>query len=113
MSCDKSKLKEIMFRAISDETGIAGVPIQIVLRRMKEQIIALNMSCNDKDVDKVIQRALDAWEIDKTLDEVSYEMMRDIGLPERSEFIWHLKILSEEKRDFWRDSKGFSNKKTN
>ena len=105
MSCDKSKLKEIMFRAISDETGIAGVPVQIVVRRMKKQIIALDMSCNDKDVNRTIQRALDAWEIDKTLDEASYEMMRDIGLPERSEFIWHLKILSEEKRAFYKSLK--------
>ena len=101
MNCDESRLREIMLQAITNETGIAGVPIQIVERRMHEQITTLKMSCNGDDIIRVIQTALDEWEIDKTLDEVSYEMMREIGLPERSEFIWHLKALSKEKTEFY------------
>lgn len=102
MSCDESKLKEIMLETIRDEIGIAGVPILIVERRMKKRIKALKMNCDSNEISGVIQNALDTWEVDKTLDEVSYEMMREMGLPEKSEFIWHLKILSKEKIDFYR-----------
>ncbi|TET08850.1 MAG: hypothetical protein E3J86_09820 [Candidatus Thorarchaeota archaeon] len=102
MTCDESKLKEILLEAISDETGIAGVPIQILERRMQEQISELKMNCDANDITRVIQSTLDEWAIDKTLDEVSYEMMREIGLPEKSEFIWHLKALSKEKTEFYK-----------
>ena len=108
MICNESKLRKIMFEVINDETGIAGVPIQIVERRMQDQITELNLRCRINDIKQVIQRALDDWEIDKTLDEVSYKMMRQIGLPERSEFIWHLKVLSEEKKEFYRSLKAES-----
>jgi hypothetical protein len=105
MSCDKSKLKEIMFEVISDETGIAGLPIPIVERRMQNQITELNLQCEINDIRQIIQRSLDEWEIDKTLDEVSYEMMREMGLAEKSEFIWHLKALSKEKAEFYKSLK--------
>jgi hypothetical protein len=105
MTCDQPRLKDILFKAIGDETGIAGVPVQIVTRRMKEQFTSLDMSCDDNDINRVIQRALDAWEIDKTLDEVSDQMMREANQPVGSGFIWHLKVLTKERSEIYKSLK--------
>ena len=102
MSCDERSLKEVLFEALSDETGIAGVPLQIVVERMSAQIATLKMKCNNGDIIHVIQEALDAWEIDKTLDEIPYKMMKELGIPVGSGFVWHLKALSKEKSEFYR-----------
>ena len=37
---------------------------------MKEQAKAINVDCNQNEIHTIIQRSLDAWEIDKTIDEL-------------------------------------------
>lgn len=97
VKCNKVKLKELLFETLSDETGVAGVPIVIVERRMQERIKAQGFQCGLTQIHKIIQRALDDWEIDKTTDELDYSKMRELGVPVQSGFMWHLKILPPEK----------------
>lgn len=82
---------------ISDETGVAGVPIIVVERRMQDSIEVAGLQCGLSQIREIIQRALDDWEIDKTPDELAYSKMRELGMPVRSGFTWHLKILPPEK----------------
>ena len=102
MNCNESKLKEIMLEVIGDETGVAGVPVLVVERRMIEKAIADNIDCDIDDIRAIIQKSLDDWEIDKTIDELDFSRMRDLELPEVSGFTWHLKLLSSEKTDFYK-----------
>ena len=97
MNCNNVKLKELMIESLNDETGIAGVPIVVVESRMQERIMAEGLQCGLSQIRKIIQRALDDWEIDKTTDELDYSKMRELGLPVQSGFTWHLKILPPEK----------------
>jgi hypothetical protein len=105
MACDKNQLKEILLEVLSDETGIAGVPIVVVEQRMREKIMAAGLRCGLSQIRKIIQRALDDWEIDKTTDELDYSKMRELGLPVQSGFTWHLKILSPEKSALYKSLK--------
>jgi hypothetical protein len=101
MGCDEERLRTIMLAAIADETGIAGVPLALVKQRIKEQSQNQGMECDDSLIQSVIDEALNEWVIDKTLDELSYERMRELDIPETSGFIWHLKVLAEQKRNFY------------
>ncbi len=97
MNCNETKLKELLIEAINDETGVAGVPILVVERRMQERIEAAGLQCGLFQIREVIQRALDDWEINKTPDELDHSKMGEFGMPVRSGFTWHLKILPAEK----------------
>jgi hypothetical protein len=96
MSCDFTQLKKIMMEVISDETGVAGVPIVVAERRMQERIEVAGLQCGLSQIRGVIQRALDDWEINKTPDELAYSKMKELGMTVCSGFTWHLKILRPE-----------------
>jgi len=102
MNCDEPKLKEIIIEAIRDETGIAGVPIEVAEKRVLKKSKDVGMDCNLNQIRDLIRKLLDDWEIDKTIDELDFGRMRELGLPEASGFTWHLKVLAPEKIEFYR-----------
>ncbi len=102
MNCDMDRLKKILIESTSDETGIAGVPVEVVERRMQDRIEIAGLRCEISQIRNVIQQALDDWEIDKTIDELAYAKLRELNLPVESGFTWHLKILSPEKTEFYK-----------
>jgi hypothetical protein len=101
MNCDTEKLREIIIEAAKDETGIAGVPIVVAEKRALKKTNAVGMDCNLNQIQDIIQRLLDGWEIDKTIDELNFEELRGLGLPEVEGFTWHLKVLAPEKKEFY------------
>jgi hypothetical protein len=105
MTCDFTQLKKILIETISDETGLAGVPIEVVERRMQDRIKIEKLQCDLSHIRIVIQQALDDWEIDKTIDELTYAKLRELELPVESGFTWHLKKLSPEKTEFYKSLK--------
>jgi hypothetical protein len=101
MESDK-RLWKILIDTIGDETGLAGVPLDVVLRRVKKHAQAADIDVNEAEIQSLIQQGLDEWVIDKTIDELTYQKMRELGLPEESGFIWHLKLPTPEKTEFYR-----------
>lgn len=104
MSSDE-RLWEILIDTIRDETGQAGVPISVVEKRVEEQASAERIDVTKSQIKTMIQRGLDEWIIDKTVDELSDKKMRELGIPFDSGFIWHLKILTAEKTEFYKSLK--------
>ncbi len=105
MNCDEAKLKEIIIEAIRDETGIAGVPVEVAEKRVLKKSKDVGMDCGLNQIRNLIRRLLDDWEIDKTIDELDVGRMKELGLPEVSGFTWHLKVLAPEKTEFYQSLK--------
>ncbi len=99
------KLWTILLDAIKDEVIVAGVPISIVETRVEEKAVAEGISVDKSQIDLMIQKGLDEWLIDKTPEELTGKIMREIGIPFESGFIWHLKILTPEKTKFYKSLK--------
>ncbi|MHA1959636.1 MAG: hypothetical protein ACW99U_05365 [Candidatus Thorarchaeota archaeon] len=102
MTCDDKVLWEILTEVTVDETGLAGVPIDYAVGRVMELTQERRLRCTTDQILALIERKLDTWEIDKTFDELSYEKLRELGLPAESGFIWHIKLLTEEKAEQYR-----------
>ncbi|MFW9888589.1 MAG: hypothetical protein ACFFER_10425 [Candidatus Thorarchaeota archaeon] len=96
------KLWRILVETISNETGLAGVPLEVVMKRVKELSEAAEIDADEEHIQALIQKGLDEWVFDKTIDELSYQKMKEFGLPEESGFIWHLKVLAPEKAEFYK-----------
>jgi hypothetical protein len=99
------KLWSILIDSTRDETGLAGVPLEVVERRVIELAAAQGIDVDKSQIEALIQRSLDEWIIDKTVDELSDKKMKEIGIPVDSCFIWHLKVLTAEKTEFYKSLK--------
>jgi hypothetical protein len=99
------RIWSILTDAIKNETGVAGVPISVVEKRVQEQAAVEGIDVDKSQIDALIQSGLDEWIIDKTPEELTDRKMRELGIPFDSGFIWHLKILTPEKTEFYKSLK--------
>ncbi|MHA2425823.1 MAG: hypothetical protein ACXAEF_13615, partial [Candidatus Thorarchaeota archaeon] len=102
MMSDEMILNEALFDILGKATDLAGVPCAVVKREMFDYITQNNLSHSEEDVKRVINKALNDWTINKTIDELSYARLREYGLPEESGFTWHLKIMTPEETEEYR-----------
>ncbi len=96
------RLWVILLDAIRDEIVVAGVPVSIVEKRVEEKSAAEGITVDKSMIDLMIEKGLDEWLIDKTPDELFEKTMREFDIPFDSGFIWHLKILTPEKTEFYK-----------
>ena len=96
------RLWTVLLDAIRDEIVVAGVPVSIVEKRVEEMAAAEGLVVDKSNIDLMIKKGLDEWLIDKTPDELFEKKMREFDIPFDSGFIWHLKILTPEKTEFYK-----------
>lgn len=102
MECNEEKLEKLLFEILREETGVAGVPVIVVERQLIDRVTHLGLACSIEDIRRAIERALDEWLIDKTIDEIAFQKKSELGLPEESGFTWHLKVLTPEQTERYR-----------
>lgn len=95
----------ILIDVIRNDTSVAGIPVSVVEKRVQEQAAAEGIDVSKSMIDLMIRKGLDEWIIDKTPDELTEKKMRELDIPFESGFIWHLKILSPEKTEFYKSLK--------
>jgi hypothetical protein len=107
MDCEEMIRQELM-QILNKPVGIAGVPLVVVERDLQNYTSTHSLDCGADQILTAIQRSLDEWVIDKTVDELAERTMKELGIPLTDVFTWHLKILSDEEADEYRklDPKG-------
>ncbi|TFG27749.1 hypothetical protein EU528_12305, partial [Candidatus Thorarchaeota archaeon] len=99
------RLWNILIDVLRSDTSVAGIPVSVVEQRVRKQATAEGLAVDNSQIDLMIQRGLDEWLIDKTPDELLEERMRELDIPFESGFLWHLKILTPEKTEFYKSLK--------
>ncbi|MDF1541457.1 MAG: hypothetical protein P1Q69_21340, partial [Candidatus Thorarchaeota archaeon] len=66
MTCEERIQQELM-RILNEPVSIAGVPLIVVERKLREFITESILDCDEHQIQSVIQKNLDDWVIDKTV----------------------------------------------
>lgn len=107
MDCEEMIRQELL-RILNEPVGVAGTPLCVVERKLRAYISELSPDCSTDQIHRVIQKGLDEWVIDKTIDELTDTQKIEMDILLSDVFTWHLKILSNEEANAYRnlDSKG-------
>lgn len=99
MKCDEKWLDERLMNLLKERQAL---PLPVVEQMLSDESSRRKMECPLESIRKTIQKALDSWKIDKTIDHMSNDTAKEVN-PDPFLPVWHLTMLSPERSQMYRN----------